>query len=96
MQRCPMCKVDNCYTELLRHRSETSLRALEQAWSKFFRKVTGSSDDKAELVELVVRLCGKDHADQFGKWCTTMSAHMKHFSKHGVVLKRRAAWRQPR
>lgn len=96
MQRCPMCRVDNCYTELLQHRSETSLRALEQAWAEFYRKVTGSTDDKLEFVELVTKLCKKDHADQFGKWCNTMSAHMKHLGKHGIVIKRRATWRQSR
>lgn len=90
MQRCPMCKVDNCYTELLRHRSETSLRVLEQAWAEFYRKVTGSTDDKLEFVELVVRVCKNDHADQFGKWCKTMSEHMIRLAKYGIALKRRA------
>ena len=96
MARCPMCKIDNCYAELSRHQSETSLRALEHAWAEFSRKATGSSDAKLELARLVVRLCKKDHANQFGKWCDTMSSNMKHFAEHGVVLKRRATWWQKR
>lgn len=93
MQRCPMCKVDNCYTELSKHQSETSLRTLARAWAQFYKMMTGSAEDKNELVVLVMSLCEEDHSKHFSEWCDTMSGHMKHLAEHGITVRRRATWR---